>query len=74
MTPDLQNFILMLHNQLRNKLATGKVPGYLPAAKMPILVSKYVLQLNYQIFTIKCLFIAMEQRVKLFSRIECTTM
>lgn len=41
MTPNLQNFISMLHNQLRNKLAFGKVPGYLPAARMPVLVSSY---------------------------------
>jgi Cysteine-rich secretory protein family len=32
-----KKLILDLHNQFRSKIATGKVPGYAPAARMPAL-------------------------------------
>lgn len=32
-----KKLILELHNQFRNKIAHGKVPGYAPAARMPVL-------------------------------------
>lgn len=34
----MQAFILDKHNIARNKIALGKVPGYLPADRMPIMV------------------------------------
>jgi hypothetical protein len=37
MTPVHKKMILDLHNQFRQRLATGKVPGYAPASRMPAL-------------------------------------
>ncbi|KAJ6637145.1 Antigen 5 like allergen Cul n 1 [Pseudolycoriella hygida] len=38
MTKELKNFILKKHNKARNKIALGKVPGYLEADRMPEMV------------------------------------
>lgn len=38
MTRDLKHFILKKHNKARNKIALGKVPGYLEADRMPEMV------------------------------------
>lgn len=38
MTKQLKHFILKKHNKARNKIALGKVPGYMPADRMPEMV------------------------------------
>lgn len=37
MTAAHKKIILNLHNQYRNKIASGRLPGYAPAARMPVL-------------------------------------
>ena len=37
MTPMHKKLILDLHNQFRDRIAHGKIPGYAPAARMPAL-------------------------------------
>lgn len=39
MTNEQREYILKLHNRMRNKLALGEIRGYSPAAKMPVFVS-----------------------------------
>lgn len=39
MTNKQKEYILKLHNRMRNKLALGEIHGYSPAAKMPVFVS-----------------------------------
>lgn len=38
MTNGLKHFILNKHNKARNRIALGKVPGYLEADRMPEMV------------------------------------
>lgn len=37
LTPHQKRLILDLHNSHRNRLASGRLPGYAPAARMPVL-------------------------------------
>lgn len=39
MTNEQKEYILKLHNRMRNKLALGEIQGYSPATKMPVFVS-----------------------------------
>lgn len=39
MTNEQKEYILKLHNRMRNKLALGEIDGYSPAAKMPVFVN-----------------------------------
>lgn len=39
MTNSRKEYIVKLHNRMRNKLAMGEIKGYEPAAKMPCFVS-----------------------------------
>lgn len=38
MTKSQKEYILKLHNEMRNQIALGKIHGYKPAAKMPTFV------------------------------------
>lgn len=37
MTAGFKRLILDLHNQHRNRVSAGKLPGYAPAARMPVM-------------------------------------
>lgn len=44
-----QKYIVMLHNQWRNKIALGNIDGYKPARRMPVMVRFYLRKMNQSI-------------------------
>lgn len=56
MTSYQQKYILMLHNQWRNKIALGNIPGYKSAERMPVMVCFHFDPVNIQIKSISLIF------------------
>jgi hypothetical protein len=72
MSTKRKNLLLMLHNRMRNKVALGKLKGYKPAKRMPVLV-----KLKMGLISMSSLTpgsspsTEMGRRVGLLGRVEC---